>query len=105
MTASDPKMKAMVTHSDNDEVDLEKEAAHAEVTHQNGNLTAEESAFLAGFSEEQRKAVLRKVDWRLVPVLLILYLISFIDRANIGKSRCPCSAGDMLTSFSRQCED
>lgn len=84
MTASDPKMKAMVTHSDNDE-DLEKEAAHAEVTHQNGNLTAEEAAFLAGFSDEQRKVVLRKVDWRLVPVLLILYLISFIDRANIGK--------------------
>ncbi|CAK1361025.1 putative transporter [Cercospora beticola] len=80
-------MKAMVTHSDNDEVDLEKEAAHAEVTHQNGNLTAEEAAFLAGFSEEQRKAVLRKVDWRLVPVLLILYLISFIDRANIGNAK------------------
>lgn len=50
----------------------------------NGNMTSEEVAFLANFSEDQRKAVVRKVDWRLVPMLLVLYLISFIDRANIG---------------------
>lgn len=70
-----------------DEIDLEKEndnVVHTEQVH-NGNLTAEEAAFLANFTEAQRKAVIRKVDWRLVPMLLVLYLISFIDRANIGE--------------------
>lgn len=51
---------------------------------QNEHISAADAEFLAGFSDEQRKRVLRKVDWRLVPMLLILYLISFIDRANIG---------------------
>ena len=59
---------------------------HTERVH-NGNMSAEEVAFLADFSEDQRKAVIRKVDWRLVPMLLVLYLISFIDRANIGMRR------------------
>jgi len=66
-----------------DEVYLEKDkVVHTEQVH-NGNMTAEEAAFLANFTEDARKAVVRKVDWRLVPMLLILYLISFIDRANV----------------------
>jgi hypothetical protein len=51
---------------------------------QNEHISAADAEFLAGFTDEQRRQVLRKVDWRLVPMLLILYLISFIDRANIG---------------------
>lgn len=51
---------------------------------QNEYISAADAEFLAGFTDEQRRQVLRKVDWRLVPMLLILYLISFIDRANIG---------------------
>ena len=47
-------------------------------------MTEDEASFLASFSDEQKKVVLRKIDVRLVPMLLILYLISFIDRANIG---------------------
>jgi hypothetical protein len=51
---------------------------------QNEHISATDAEFLAGFTDDQRRQVLRKVDWRLVPMLLILYLISFIDRANIG---------------------
>jgi hypothetical protein len=70
-------------HSDHD-VELDKSSVvQLEQVH-NGSLTPEEALFLASFSDEQKKIVLRKVDWRLVPMLLILYLISFIDRANIG---------------------
>ncbi|KXS94790.1 hypothetical protein AC578_2513 [Pseudocercospora eumusae] len=62
------------------------DAIHEEVvTH--GILSAEDAEFLASFSTEDHKAVLRKVDWRLVPMLLVLYLISFIDRANIGNAK------------------
>jgi hypothetical protein len=74
-------------HSDHD-VELDKTTiVQLEQVH-NGNLTPEEASFLASFSDEQKKDVLRKVDWRLVPMLLVLYLISFIDRANIGTFAC-----------------
>lgn len=73
-----------------DDIDLEKEkVVHTEQVH-NGNMTAEEAAFLANFTDDQRKVVVRKVDLRLVPMLLILYLISFIDRANIGMQHASC---------------
>lgn len=63
----------------------------------NEYVSAADAEFLAGFTEEQRKKVLRKVDWRLVPMLLILYLISFIDRANIGTSGHTSNSWKMLT--------
>lgn len=34
------------------------------------------------FTPEEQKRILRKVDWRLVPLLSFLYLVSFIDRGN-----------------------
>ena len=60
-------------------------AQHSEML-VNGGLTEDDRTFLANFTESQKKTALRKVDWRLVPMLLVLYLISFIDRANIGKA-------------------
>lgn len=41
-----------------------------------GRLTYEEASFLANFPEEKRKKLYRKVDWRLVPMLALLYLFS-----------------------------
>jgi len=34
------------------------------------------------FTPHEQKRILRKVDWRLVPLLSFLYLVSFIDRGN-----------------------
>ncbi|KEQ69446.1 MFS general substrate transporter [Aureobasidium namibiae CBS 147.97] len=50
-------------------------------------LTHEETDFYENFPEDQRKAMIRKVDLRLVPVLAVLYLFSHIDRANIGNAK------------------
>lgn len=47
-------------------------------------LDPADAEFYTNFSEEKRKVVIHKVDVRLVPMLAILYLISHIDRANIG---------------------
>lgn len=33
------------------------------------------------------KKVLRKMDMRLIPMLAILYLLSFLDRGNIGNAK------------------
>ncbi|ERS97557.1 hypothetical protein HMPREF1624_05728 [Sporothrix schenckii ATCC 58251] len=52
-----------------------------------GGLSADDVAFLANFTEDQRKRVLRKVDVRLIPMLLILYLIAYLDKTNIGNAK------------------
>lgn len=71
-----------------------------------GELSEEDRAFVENFSEDAKKKALRKVcccpkrttseernvllivekqiDIRLIPMLAFLYLISFLDRANIG---------------------
>jgi hypothetical protein len=33
-------------------------------------------------SEKEQRRILRKVDWRLIPLLTFLYLVAFIDRSN-----------------------
>jgi sugar phosphate permease len=30
---------------------------------------------------------MRKVDWRILPVLTLLYVLSFMDRSNIGNAK------------------
>jgi hypothetical protein len=39
------------------------------------------------YDEKATKALLRKIDIHIVPVLVILYLLSFLDRTNIGNAR------------------
>ncbi|KAF2814447.1 putative MFS nicotinic acid transporter Tna1 [Mytilinidion resinicola] len=39
------------------------------------------------YDEAEVKKILRKVDWRLLPLLSIIYLLSFLDRGNIGNAR------------------
>lgn len=39
------------------------------------------------YDSKETKRLLRKVDWRVLPVLTFLYLVSFIDRGNIGNAK------------------
>ena len=39
------------------------------------------------FDEKQTKKLVRKLDRHILPVLVILYLLSFLDRTNIGNAR------------------
>ena len=39
------------------------------------------------FSDVDEKKVLRKMDIRLIPMLALLYLLSFLDRGNIGNAK------------------
>jgi hypothetical protein len=48
-------------------------------------LLEDDASFLASFTPAQESAIYRKIDVRLVPLLSLLYLISHLDRANIGK--------------------
>jgi hypothetical protein len=60
-------------------------------------LHPDDAEFYINYPEEKRKKVIRKVDVRLVPMLAILYLISHIDRANIGVSDSQSHLNHSLT--------
>ncbi|KAK3717489.1 hypothetical protein LTR37_005879 [Vermiconidia calcicola] len=63
-------------------------ALHLETTTRAAlGISAEDAEFLANFSDDRRKACLRKLDWRLIPFLAFLYLVAYIDRANIGNAK------------------
>lgn len=73
------------------------------------NLEFEKSELLAGLpdpdegkSEEDKKAIdkrlMWKVDLHLVPWLSFLYLLSFLDRANIGNARLAGMEADLSMS-------
>lgn len=46
---------------------------------------------LAAMSPEEyalfEKAVLKKMDWNIIPWITLLYLLSFLDRVNVGAAR------------------
>ena len=50
------------------------------------------------FSGVNEKDVLRKMDIRLIPVLAVLYLLSFLDRGNIGNAKIQGLTADLHLS-------
>lgn len=45
-------------------------------------LTREEA--LTALTAEEEKRLLRKVDWRLIPLLCMLYLVKKLDESNVS---------------------
>lgn len=39
--------------------------------------------------------LIRKIDWKLIPFLALLYLLSFLDRTNIGNARLDTLEADL----------
>ncbi|CRJ81834.1 hypothetical protein BN1708_001983 [Verticillium longisporum] len=69
--------------------DVPEKAPHARVIdsfHVLG-LTDDDVHFYDNYTPEQRKRTMRKVDVRLTPMLAVLYLISHLDRSNIGNTK------------------
>ncbi|KAL7917752.1 major facilitator superfamily domain-containing protein [Trichoderma austrokoningii] len=50
-------------------------------------VAAISSTTLESFSHLDEKKILRKMDLRLIPMLALLYLLSFLDRGNIGNAK------------------
>ncbi|KAF6823705.1 major facilitator superfamily transporter [Colletotrichum plurivorum] len=53
----------------------------------NGAMNPEDADFLANFPEEKKKRAVRKVDFRLIPMLVLLYLMAYLDKTNIGNAK------------------
>ncbi|BGP47719.1 hypothetical protein JCM10450v2_003584 [Rhodotorula kratochvilovae] len=68
-------MSTASTHS-------EQEKAFA--SHKEDVVLHEETPLL---SPQEEKRLIRKIDYKLVPFLSLLYLLSFLDRVNIGQAR------------------
>ena len=47
----------------------------------------EYEALLVKFDKTRENALMRKIDWRLLPVLALFYLLSYMDRTNMGNAR------------------
>ncbi|KAK2731985.1 hypothetical protein FQN57_003046 [Myotisia sp. PD_48] len=47
------------------------------------------------FGDIDEKKILRKMDLRLIPMLALLYLLSFLDRGNIGNAKIEGLAEDL----------
>ncbi|KZM22328.1 transmembrane transport [Ascochyta rabiei] len=72
--------------------ELRTENIHAEkASTSSGELEAQH----VEFDEAEANRVLRKVDYRLVPMLSLLYLVAFIDRSNIGNAKIAGMEGDL----------
>lgn len=39
------------------------------------------------YDSKEASRIIRKVDYRLIPVLTLLYILSFMDRSNIGNAK------------------
>ena len=96
--------------------DQELLRALARITYRNSDLTSSDAYsgylshfFMSNASLEEHKdkseifeqdeldpaverALIRKIDWKLLPFLSLLYLLSFLDRANIGEYHAILSA-------------
>lgn len=75
MASARDDTKADLAASDNQRIEHLPDAE--KTSHSSGELEAQ---FVDDEAEAQR--VLRKVDYRLVPMLSLLYLVAFIDRSN-----------------------
>ncbi|KAH6954610.1 major facilitator superfamily domain-containing protein [Fusarium avenaceum] len=72
--------------SDGDREEVEHAAAHDAAAR--GHLATDAHGNpIATFDEAAEKRLRRKIDWCVMPTVTILYLMCFVDRANIGNAR------------------
>ena len=53
------------------------------------------------YTKEEEDAVIRKLDWHLMPLIFVLYSLSVLDRANLGNARISGMAKDIDLSGNR----
>jgi hypothetical protein len=72
----DQRVERASVHTSDGNENLKPDAAHV----------AEAQAFAATWVDgtDEEKRLRRKLDWRILPCTWTLYLLGFLDRANIG---------------------
>ena len=53
------------------------------------------------FTKEEEEAVIRKLDWHLMPLIFVLYSLSVLDRSNLGNAKIAGMSKDIDISGNR----
>jgi len=53
------------------------------------------------YTEAEENAVIRKLDWHLLPLIFVLYSLSVLDRSNLGNARISGMEDDIDLSGTR----
>ncbi|KAF2265117.1 MFS general substrate transporter [Lojkania enalia] len=85
-TDSPPSSSVRLQHESPTHTHHEKHTRSEQVSHIDALATAP-GVSLSSFAHLDEKKILRKMDLRLIPMLALLYLLSFLDRGNIGNAR------------------
>jgi hypothetical protein len=75
------------SHVDKLSLKTAQRSGKAAITHDGTGLFEDEltrEAALTALTAEEEKRLLRKVDWRLIPLLCTLYLVKKLDENNVG---------------------
>ncbi|KAG2148656.1 MFS general substrate transporter [Suillus bovinus] len=59
------------------------------------NLQLEEKQITEELNPKERARILRKLDWHLLPFVSLLYMLSFLDRANVGNAKVAGMSKDL----------
>jgi sugar phosphate permease len=71
---------------------IEKEQVNA-YSAKDGGSSSDESEL--EWTEEEERAIRRKIDWHTVPLVTLLYMLCFLDRINIGNARIQGMADEL----------
>jgi len=84
--------EAIPRHSDTvrEESTTEKEIHSQELEKAQSNLTR-----IAAFPKEMENRVRGKLDWNIVPLITVVYMLSVLDRSNVGNARIAGMATDL----------
>ncbi|OAA65554.1 major facilitator superfamily transporter [Niveomyces insectorum RCEF 264] len=74
----------MATNTTDLVVEPKFEAEHNDVA--KGSQFDADVQFVETYDAAKRKAIVRKIDWRLPPFLALLYMMSYLDRSNIANA-------------------
>lgn len=82
-----PNHWAAISHLPNQQykrtLDLVEMSSDSDFKAEAAQKTDHVSPTIETFDEIEEKKLIRKIDWRLLPILGALYSISFIDRGNV----------------------
>ena len=67
----------------------------SKIPHDFGDEHALDETHQPRYNDEEVRRIRRKVDWRVLPLLTFLYLISFVDRGNIGNAQVAGMSEDL----------
>ncbi|KAG0699255.1 major facilitator superfamily domain-containing protein [Suillus ampliporus] len=63
--------------------------------HKDGIESNSEKQIVERLAQSERARILRKIDWHLLPFVTLFYLLSFLDRTNVGNAKVAGMSTDL----------